>query len=210
MGNGADIFLRGECKQRLERVRSCYVGGGKISERGVERPVTDLSEDGIPQDQSHVTPEQAFMWCHDDIVPRSLGFNAPFCEKEIPSVCDDKESQKFLRWIGGVEITELVEKGSESTPVDLSNHALEQFHEFGDQQIGKYLKNGVIVPLDEVADTSIHPRPHIVLPSGVVEESKPRHFVDGRWLNLMMSTCPFKKWMLWARWGKSRGQGLFR
>ena len=202
VGNGADIFLR-ERNRRLERVRICYVGGGEVSERGVQRPVVDLSEDGVPPDQSHVTPEQAFVWCQDDFVPGSLGFNAPSWENEILSVCDEEEGQKFLRWIGRVDTTEFVDptaegffqgkryKGSESTSVELPNHVPDQFHEFVDQQIGKYLKNRVIVPWDEVADTSIHPRPHIVMPSGV-EESKPRHFVDGRWLNLMMARYPFK------------------
>ena len=49
----------------------------------------------------------------------------------------------------------------------------------------------MIVPWDEVADSSIHPRPHIIMPSGI-EESKPRHFVDGWWLNLMMARYPFR------------------
>lgn len=174
-----------------------------MSERGVQRPSVDLSDEGVPHSPPRATSAQAFMWQTEDFVPGHLGFHASFWENEILTVCDTEERQKFLRWIRGVDIAEFVDpeaegvfqgrryKGAELTSIELPNHVPEEFHGFVDQQISKYLRTGVIVPWDEVADVNIHPRPHIVLPSGV-EESKPRHFVDARWTNLMMKRFPFK------------------
>ena len=55
----------------------------------------------------------------------------------------------------------------------------------------KYLQTGVPVPQADVVDTSIYPRPQTVMSSGV-EGSKPRHFLDARWVKLTMVKFPFK------------------
>ena len=52
------------------------------------------------------------------------------------------------------------------------------------------MKNGCVARWADVADTSVHSKPQMVLPSGV-EPKKPRLIWDARWLNLMCSHSPF-------------------
>lgn len=108
----------------------------------------------------------------------------------------------MLGWLNGVKITDFVDttargtflgkeyNGEELTPAAFDNHVPREFEPWVTEQIEKLLASSVIQKWSSVADTTIDPKPHMVMPLGV-EESKPRLFLDARWLNSMMRHIPF-------------------
>jgi len=202
VGDGADEFLR-ERTRRVAKIRTGSVGTNGTSEQHVQRPDVDLRPELLMKERPRVTHAQAPVWRPDDFVPGHLAYHVSFWEEEILSVCTPQERATFLRWLRGVDVREFIDpqtegtfqgqayRGSEMTAVELPNHVPEAFESFVDQQVEKYTQSGVVVPWEMVADIEKHPKPQMVMPLGV-EESKPRAFLDARWLNLMGRKCPFQ------------------
>jgi len=107
-----------------------------------------------------------------------------------------------MGWLEGVKVHDFVDvkakgvfqghvyNGADLTPIHLQNHVREEHRQFVDTQIASYVDTGVVAPWSEVADITIHPKPRMVMPLGV-EPSKPRAFLDARYLNLMCEPKPF-------------------
>lgn len=202
VGPGADVFLRDRAI-RTANVRTRLVNGTAISERYHERPAGDLTRDTLLAERPSLTAGDAPMWETDDFVPGQVATATDFWEDEILPTCATEQQSRLRGWLGGVSVHEFVNpkaegtfqghefKGADLTPVELPNHVPEKYREFMHSTIADYTKTGVVVPWSQVADISVHPKPHMVMPLGV-EPSKPRATFDARYLNLMMKDCPFQ------------------
>lgn len=138
----------------------------------------------------------------NDFVPGHLRTCIPFWESEILAGLPESDRDLMLGWLNGVQITDFVDKaakgtflgkeykGEDLTAAEFENHVPKEFESWVSEQIAKLLASSVIQKWSSVADISVDPKPHMVMPLGV-EPSKPRLFLDARWLNLMMRHIPF-------------------
>lgn len=120
------------------------------------------------------------MWEAEDFLPGQVATVTKFWENEILPACPPEQVEMYCRWLEGGSVHEFVDekeegtfqghayRGIDLTPIELSNHVWAEHHNFVHTTIA-----GDTRPWHQVADVSIHRKPHMVTPLGV-EPSKPR------------------------------------
>lgn len=112
------------------------------------------------------------------------------------------DRETLLGWVQGVSVYDFADpstcgmfqgqqyNGADLTSAHLSNHVPDEFRSWVTNEVAALVRTGCVARWDDVADSSIHRTPHMVLPLAV-EPKKPRLIWDARWLNLMCRHVPF-------------------
>ena len=200
MAPRADAFLAARA-HRTANIRTQLVNGDILSEPHALSLAADLpsNEELL---QTRYSPHQARMWSGEDFVPAHLQSALPFWRDVILSDTPEPERGTLLRWVEGVSVYDFVDptahgefqgrsyRGADLTAVHLPNHVPHEFSSWVTGEIAALVQTGCVARWEDIADTELHPKPHLVLPLGV-EPTKPRLLWDARWLNLMCKHSPF-------------------